>query len=149
MSYSVAKLRGDVLGGITAAVVALPLSLAYGVASGMGAAAGLYGAIAVGFFAAVFGGTPTQVSGPTAPMAIVMAVVITSYAESLSEALTVVVLAGVLQDASRPPEARPIRGLYAVRGRFGLHDRDRCPRHGDSGPALSRYRTPYRVVRWG
>ena len=97
MSYSLAKLRGDALGGITAAVVALPLSLAYGVASGMGAAAGLYGAIAVGFFAAVFGGTPTQVSGPTAPMAIVMAVVITSYAESLAEALTVVVLAGLLQ----------------------------------------------------
>ena len=97
MNYTVAKLRGDLLGGITAAVVALPLSLAYGVASGMGAAAGLYGAIAVGFFAAVFGGTPTQVSGPTAPMAIVMAVVITSYAQTLSEALTVVVLAGALQ----------------------------------------------------
>ena len=82
---------------MTAAVVALPLSLAYGVASGMGAAAGLYGAIAVGFFAAVFGGTRTQISGPTAPMAIVMAVVIASYAETLSEALTVVVLAGLLQ----------------------------------------------------
>ena len=97
MSYDLSKLRGDALGGVTAAVVALPLSLAYGVASGMGAAAGLYGAIAVGFFAALFGGTPTQVSGPTAPMAIVMAMVITSYAESLSEALMVVVLAGVLQ----------------------------------------------------
>ena len=95
--YRLATLRGDLLGGMTAAVVALPLSLAYGVASGMGAAAGLYGAIAVGFFAAVFGGTPTQVSGPTAPMAIVMAVVITSYAKSLPEALTVVVLAGLLQ----------------------------------------------------
>ena len=64
-------------------VVALPLSLAYGVASGMGAAAGLYGAIAVGFFAAVFGGTQTQISGPTAPMAIVMAVIISTYAGSL------------------------------------------------------------------
>ncbi|MCY4451079.1 MAG: SulP family inorganic anion transporter [Immundisolibacterales bacterium] len=95
--YRLATLRGDLLGGMTAAVVALPLSLAYGVASGMGAAAGLYGAIAVGFFAAVFGGTQTQVSGPTAPMAIVMAVVITSYAKSLPEALTVVVLAGLLQ----------------------------------------------------
>ena len=97
MSGRLAVLRGDLLGGVTAAVVALPLSLAYGVASGMGAAAGLYGAIAVGFFAALFGGTPTQISGPTAPMAIVMAVVITSYAETLAEALTVVVLAGLLQ----------------------------------------------------
>ena len=97
MKYDFATFRGDLLGGLTAAVVALPLSLAYGVASGMGAAAGLYGAIAVGFFAAVFGGTSTQVSGPTAPLAIVMAVVIASYAKSLPEALTVVVLGGLLQ----------------------------------------------------
>ena len=95
--YDFDTLRGDVFGGVTAMVVALPLSLAYGVASGMGAAAGLYGAIAVGFFAAVFGGTATQISGPTAPMAIVMAVIITNYAENLTEALTVVVLGGLLQ----------------------------------------------------
>ncbi len=97
LKYDFDTLRGDVFGGVTAMVVALPLSLAYGVASGMGAAAGLYGAIAVGFFAAVFGGTLTQISGPTAPMAIVMAVIITNYAENLTEALTVVVLGGLFQ----------------------------------------------------
>ena len=97
MSYPLAKLRGDVLGGATAAFVALPLALAYGVVSGMGAEAGLYGAIAVGFFAAFFGGTATQISGPTAPMAIVMAIVIASHADSLSEALTVIVLGGLMQ----------------------------------------------------
>ena len=97
MNYSVPKLRGDVLGGVTAAFVALPLALAYGVASGMGAAAGLYGAIALGFFAAFFGGTPTQISGPTAPMAIVVAMVIATYAESFAEALAVIVLGGLLQ----------------------------------------------------
>lgn len=59
--------RGDLFGGVTAAIVALPLALAFGVASGAGAIAGLYGAILVGFFAALFGGTPTQVSGPTGP----------------------------------------------------------------------------------
>ncbi|MDE0100261.1 MAG: SulP family inorganic anion transporter, partial [Truepera sp.] len=90
MNYDFNALRRDILGGVTAMVVALPLSLAYGVMSGMGAAAGLYGAIAVGFFAALFGGTATQISGPTAPMAIVMAVIVTSYTNSLSEALTVV-----------------------------------------------------------
>ena len=58
------NLRGDLFGGLTAAVVALPLALAFGVASGAGAIAGLYGAIAVGFFASIFGGTRTQVSGP-------------------------------------------------------------------------------------
>lgn len=97
MNYDFNALRRDILGGVTAMVVALPLSLAYGVMSGMGAAAGLYGAIAVGFFAALFGGTATQISGPTAPMAIVMAVIVTSYTNSLSEALTVVLLGGLLQ----------------------------------------------------
>ena len=78
-------------------VVALPVALAFGIASGMGAAAGLYGAIAVGFFASVFGGTRSQISGPTAPMTVAMAVIVTSHASSLEEALTVVVLAGMLQ----------------------------------------------------
>ena len=78
-------------------MVALPVSLAFGVASGLGAAAGLYGAIAVGFFAAVFGDTRSQISGPTAPMAVAMAVIIASHASNLTEALTVVMLGGLLQ----------------------------------------------------
>ena len=97
MNYDLATFRGDLFGGITSMVVALPIALAFGIASGMGAAAGLYGAIAVGFVAAVFGGTRSQISGPTAPMTVTMAVVITSHAANLTEALTVVVLAGLLQ----------------------------------------------------
>ena len=62
------NLKGDFFGGITAGIVALPLALAFGVASGLGPSAGLYGAILLGFFAALFGGTSTQISGPTAPM---------------------------------------------------------------------------------
>ena len=68
-----ASMRGDIFGGITAGVVALPLALAFGEASGAGPIAGLWGAIIVGFLAAVFGGTPTQVSGPTGPMIVVFA----------------------------------------------------------------------------
>lgn len=90
-------LRGDVFGGVTAAVVALPLALAFGVASGVGPIAGLYGAIAVGFFAAVFGGTRAQVSGPTGPMTVVMAVVVAENAGSLGDAFAIVFLGGVLQ----------------------------------------------------
>ena len=97
MKYDLSALRGDVFGGITATVVALPVALALGVASGMGAAAGMYGAIAVGFFAAVFGGTPTQISGPTAPMTVALVVIVSGYTSNLSEALTVVVMAGLLQ----------------------------------------------------
>jgi len=72
------NVRGDIYGGLTAAVVALPLALAMGVASGAGPIAGIYGAIFVGFFAAVFGGTPAQVSGPTGPMTVVMALILPS-----------------------------------------------------------------------
>ena len=73
---STKNLSGDIFGGVTAAVVALPLALAFGVQSGMGAIAGLYGAIALGFFAALFGGTPTQISGPTGPMTVVSSAII-------------------------------------------------------------------------
>jgi len=97
VNYDFDTLRGDLFGGVTSMVVALPLSLGFGIASGLGAAAGLYGAIAVGFFAAAFGGTRAQISGPTAPMTVAMAVIVTIYSTSLTEALTVVVLAGLLQ----------------------------------------------------
>lgn len=63
----------------------------------MGAAAGLYGAIALGFFASVFGGTRTVVSGPAPSVTVAMAIIVTSQASTLSEALTVVLLAGALQ----------------------------------------------------
>ena len=96
-NYDLQTFRGDVFGGITAAVVGLPVALAFGVASGLGALAGIYGAIAVGFFAAVFGGTKSQISGPTGPMAVAMAVIVTSYANNLAEAFTVVIMAGLIQ----------------------------------------------------
>ncbi|MFL0793681.1 MAG: SulP family inorganic anion transporter, partial [Prochlorococcus sp.] len=76
------NLRGDLLGGITAAVVALPLALAFGNAAlGEGGAIyGLYGAVVVGFLAALFGGTPSQVSGPTGPMSVTVAGIVASLA---------------------------------------------------------------------
>ena len=95
--YNLDTFRGDLFGGVTAAVVGLPVALAFGVASGLGAVAGLYGAITVGFFAAVFGGTKSQISGPTGPMAVAMAVVVTTHANSLAEAFTIVVMAGLIQ----------------------------------------------------
>ena len=97
MNYNLDTFRGDLFGGITAAVVGLPVALAFGVASGMGAAAGLYGAIGVGLFAALFGGTRSQISGPTAPMTVAMAVIITEHASTMSEALIVVMMGGFLQ----------------------------------------------------
>ena len=97
-NYSLAMLRGDLFGGITASVVGLPVALAFGVASGLGPIAGMYGAIAVGFFAAVFGGTRSQISGPTGPMSVAMAVIVTVHSEGdFAKAFTVVMLAGVIQ----------------------------------------------------
>ncbi len=90
-------IRGDLFGGVTAAVVALPLALAFGVASGLGPMAGLYGAVAVGFFAAVFGGTSAQVSGPTGPMTIIVAAVVAQYADRLETAFAIVFLGGAIQ----------------------------------------------------
>ena len=97
--YSLDSLRGDVFGGLTAGVVALPLALAFGVASGAGAAAGLYGAIALGLFAAVLGGTATQVSGPTGPMTVITAAAVAAFPGDFSAVCLVVALAGALQVA--------------------------------------------------
>ena len=94
--------RGDLLGGVTAAVVSLPLALTFGVASGAGAEAGLYGAILIGLFAALFGGTSTLISEPTGPMTVVMTAVVSSLIAAdpengLAMAFTVVILAGIFQ----------------------------------------------------
>ena len=98
-SYTLHKFSGDAFGGVTSAVVVLPMALAFGVVSGLGPVAGLYGAIAVGFFAAVFGGTPSQISGPAGPMTVAMAAVVTLHADNLIHAFTIVMLAGLLQIA--------------------------------------------------
>lgn len=99
---NLSNLRGDSFGGLTAAIVSLPMALAFGVASGAGAEAGIYGAICVGFFAAIFGGTPTLISEPTGPMTVVMTAVLTSLIAAnpengLAMAFTVVMIAGLFQ----------------------------------------------------
>lgn len=97
--YDFKNLKGDLTGGLVAGVVALPLALAFGVQSGLGAIAGLYGAIAVGIFAAIFGGTTTQASGPTGPMTVVSAALVAAAIEitgSLEAAMPIVILTFLL-----------------------------------------------------
>jgi SulP family sulfate permease len=96
--------RGDFFGGVAAGVIALPLALAFGVASGLGPVAGLYGAIAAGIVAAAFGGTPVQITGPTGPMTLVMAAIVAtntlpSGAVNIPVVVAIIVLAGLLQIA--------------------------------------------------
>ena len=97
--FDTKNLKGDITGGLVAGVVALPLALAFGVQSGLGATAGLYGAIAVGIFAALFGGTATQASGPTGPMTVVSAALVAATIEmtgSLDSAMNIILLAFLL-----------------------------------------------------
>ena len=105
------NIRGDVFGGLTAAVIALPMALAFGIAVGnasgapeVGAAAGLWGAVIIGLVASLFGGTPTLISEPTGPMTVVFTSVVISFAstaespeKALAMAFTVGVLAGIFQ----------------------------------------------------
>ena len=104
--FDFSNLRGDFFGGLTAGIVALPLALAFGAQTALGPMAGLYGAIAIAIIAALFGGTPTQVSGPTAPMTVVSSAVIASSitesgAETVGEALPIILatffLAGLIE----------------------------------------------------
>jgi len=102
--YDTKYLKGDITGGLVAGIVALPLALAFGVQSGLGAISGLYGAIAIGILAALFGGTKTQASGPTGPMTVVSAALVASAIDltgSLESAMGIIILSffvgGVLQ----------------------------------------------------
>ena len=97
LRYSRDDLRRDVFGGVTAGVVGLPLALAFGEGSGLGAVAGLYAAISMGLFAAFFGGTQTLISGPTAPMTVAVSVIVATQVESITEVFAIAVMAGVLQ----------------------------------------------------
>ncbi len=96
------NLKGDLFGGVTTAIISLPLALAFGVASGAGAEAGLWGAILVGLFASLFGGSNTLISEPTGPMTVIMTAVLTSmmakYPETgMAMTFTVVMMAGAFQ----------------------------------------------------
>ncbi len=104
--FDFSNLRGDFFGGLTAGIVALPLALAFGAQTALGPMAGLYGAIALAILAALFGGTPTQISGPTAPMTVVSSAIIASAitesgASTVNEALPLVIatffLAGLIE----------------------------------------------------
>ena len=103
------NLKGDIFGGVTAGIVALPLALAFGIqafsgidspeAASMGAYAGLVGATLLGFFAALFGGTHSQISGPTGPMTVITATLVSgafaSSGGSMSSVLVSMALAAI------------------------------------------------------
>ena len=92
-----ANFKGDLLGGITAGIIALPLAIAFGVSSGLGATAGIYGSIIVGMLASLFGGTPTQITGPTGPLTVVIASVIALHSNNPNLIFAAIFLSGLFQ----------------------------------------------------
>ncbi|WP_419912292.1 SulP family inorganic anion transporter [Candidatus Poriferisodalis sp.] len=97
MNYDTQRLRADLQAGVVSAIVVLPLALAFGVVSGLGPIAGLWGAVAVGLIAAVLGGTRVQISAATAPVAIAVSFVLVRYADTAVEAFTIIFIAGIMQ----------------------------------------------------
>jgi SulP family sulfate permease len=93
------QLRGDFNGGLTAAVVALPLALAFAVASGVEPKAGIYTAIIAGIVAAICGGCPVQISGPTGAMAVILVGIVAKY--GIEKVWIAGLMAGLIQIASR------------------------------------------------
>ena len=97
IDYGWGDLRGDVFGGLTAGGIILSVAIGLGIISGLGAAAGLHGALAVCLFVALFGGTRGMLGGPNITVTVVMAVVVADYADSLAQAATIGILAGLIQ----------------------------------------------------
>ena len=95
--YRWSDLKGDLTGGLVAGALAIPASLSFGELSGLGPVAGLYGALALGVFGALVGNTRGIISGPNAPVAIIMALVVSKYSNSIAEVLAAAILAGVIQ----------------------------------------------------
>lgn len=91
------NLKGDFFGAITASIIAFPQALAFGVASGLGASAGLWGAIILSLFTGIFGGNIPIVSGPTGPSSIIIATIILSMHNDIKSAIFVLLFASILQ----------------------------------------------------
>ena len=95
--FNIKFIKGDIYGGITAGVIALPLGLAWGAVSGLGPLTGIYSSIIVGFLAAMFGGTPGQISGPTGPMVVIIAAAFLEFKDQPEIVFFCVSLSGLIQ----------------------------------------------------
>ena len=97
MNKNISTIKGDIYGAIIAAIIAFPQALAFGVASGMGAGAGLWGAVILSFVAGILGCNLPLISGPTGPCAIITAVIVASVAGNISLVIPILLMAAVFQ----------------------------------------------------
>lgn len=93
-TYTKAQFLKDVVAGIIVAIIALPLSIALAIASGVGPEAGIYTAIIAGFFVSFLGGSRVQIAGPTAAFATIVAGIVAK--DGTDGLMVATILAGVL-----------------------------------------------------
>lgn len=97
ISEKSAELKGDIFGAIIATIIAFPQALAFGVASGLGASAGLWGAIILSLIAGILGSNLPFVSGPTGPSAIIVAVIVGEMSGNIDKVIPILIMAAVFQ----------------------------------------------------
>ncbi len=97
ISEKSAELKGDIFGAIIATIIAFPQALAFGVASGLGASAGLWGAIILSLIAGILGSNLPFVSGPTGPSAIIVAVIVGEMSGNIDKVIPILIIAAVFQ----------------------------------------------------
>src|SRR6202522_4307109 len=93
-TYSRRDFGADLLAGLTVGLVALPLAMAFGIASGVTPQAGLYTAIVAGFLISALGGSRTQIGGPNGAFVVIVAGIVVRF--GLSGLAMVTVMAGVI-----------------------------------------------------
>src|ERR1700685_1385146 len=92
--YNLRYFSGDVIAGVTVGLVALPLAMAFGIASGVTPQAGIYTAVIAGFLISALGGSRTQIGGPTGAFVVIVAGIVAKF--GLSGLFMVTMMAGVL-----------------------------------------------------
>src|SRR3954465_3274055 len=92
--YSLKKFTHDLVAGVTVGLVALPLAMAFAIASGLTPQAGIYCAVVTGFLISVFGGSRTQIGGPTGAFVVVVAGIVAAH--GIDGLFMCTVMAGVL-----------------------------------------------------
>ena len=124
--YSVDTFRRDVAAGVTVGLVALPLAMAFAIASGLTPQAGLYCAVVTGFTISALGGSRVQIGGPTGAFVVVVAGIVARY--GVSGLYLCTMMAGVLLRAAGPHANGQRRSLHPAPGRRGFHKRH-CRAH--------------------
>ncbi len=103
-------LKGDLFGAIIASIIAFPQALAFGVASGLGAGAGIWGAIILSFVAGILGCNLPLISGPTGPVSIITAIIVAGVSGNILNVIPILVMAAFFQIAiSLTPIPRMIK----------------------------------------